>query len=204
MLKRILGVIAIIGSLAAPALAQTPPGGKPSPKSQPAEQQTPKPAAEAVAREAPREAAARPEPEGQSVNVRLELTITDQTGPGEPAKKVVTMFVADRQNGSIRTQGSIRDAATGNYRNVIINVDARPYIQREGAALRSTGEVRVDLGLEYQPTPATDRGGSPMPASLTERITLFVENGKPVTISQAADPISDRRISVELKATIVR
>lgn len=195
MLKKISIAIAASALLAASVAAQTKPTEKPAPKPEPGVQQ-------AQPRPAPTPEA-RPEP-GQPVNVRLELTITDQTGPGEPTKKVVTMFVADRQNGSIRTQGSVRDSATGNWRNVTINVDARPFIQREGADLRSTGIVRVDLGLEYQPTAAADKGGSPIPSNLNERITVYVDDGKPVTISQAADPISDRRISVELKATVLK
>src|SRR5918996_1658256 len=49
----------------------------------------------------------RPEPAGQPVNVKLDLTITDQLGPGEPSKKTVTMIVADRESGSIRSGGSV-------------------------------------------------------------------------------------------------
>jgi hypothetical protein len=65
----------------------------------------------------------------------------------------------------------------------------------------------VDLGLEYQPT--TPSGGNASQAvegmsNLNERISVILESGKPLTISQAADPTSDRRISVELKATILK
>ena len=194
-LNEMLGAVAVFALLAAPAFAQTRPPEKPTPRPQP-EQPRPEAASPAPV------AAPRPDPQGPAVNVKLDLTITDQTGPGEPTKKLVTMFVADRQSGSIRTLGSIRDSATGTWRNVTINVDARPFVVLEGG--RSTGFVRVELGLEYQPTAGPDKGTAPIPASLNQRITVYVENGKPVTISQAADPISDRRISVELKATVLK
>ena len=99
--------IALVSTLAlATASAQTAP-----------QNQTPKPPEPAVQRPTP------PDPAGQPTNIKLDFTITDQTGPGEPTKKVVTMVVSDRGNGSIRSSGSVR--AQG---RVQINVDASPVI----------------------------------------------------------------------------
>jgi hypothetical protein len=41
-------------------------------------------------------------------------------------------------------------------------------------------------------------------SSLNERISVIVQDGKPMVISQAADPGSDRKITVELRATIAK
>jgi hypothetical protein len=41
-------------------------------------------------------------------------------------------------------------------------------------------------------------------ASFSERLGLTLESGKPMMISQAADPTSDRKITVEVTATILR
>ena len=41
-------------------------------------------------------------------------------------------------------------------------------------------------------------------ASFSERLSVYLESGKPMMISQAADPTSDRKISVEVTATILR
>jgi hypothetical protein len=41
-------------------------------------------------------------------------------------------------------------------------------------------------------------------AQLNESMTLILDSGKPTVVSQAADPISDRRIAVEVTATILR
>lgn len=208
MLNKALCAIAVAGLLAAPLDAQTrpqkpQPTPRPEPRTEPAEAPQPAPAAIAMP---------RPEPQGQPVNVRLDLTITDQTGPGEPVKKVITMVVADRQSGSIRSKGVVKIPAEppsagttyvgmAPYRDVTINVDAHPMLLRS-----PDGNIRVDLGLEYQPTIGGGKGASAEPgtSNLNERISVIVEPGKPLTISQAADPASDRRISVELKATILR
>jgi len=130
-------------------------------------------------------------PLGQPVNIKLDLTITDQTGPGEPLKKVVTMVLADRGSGSIRSTGSVRTQG-----RVQINVDARPQILQSGA-------IRLALGLEYNPRTL----GSDAPAewsSLNEQISVVLTPGTPLVVSQAADPASDRRISVEIRATLLK
>lgn len=150
-----------------------------------------------------------PELPAQPVNIKIEFTITDKAGPGEPAKKVVSMIVGDRQNNSIRSTASVRVAErvgpadalpSFHYREVRINIDARP-------ALMKDGKISLNFGLEYLPT-GPGRGNEP-PAdpglsSLNERMGLIVESGKPIMVSQAADPTSDRKITVELTATILK
>ena len=139
----------------------------------------------------PAEPAQRPEPPGQPVNIKLDVTITDQTGPGDPLRKVVTMVVADRGSGSIRSTGSVRSQG-----RVQINVDAQPQILQSGG-------IRLMLRLEYNPrTLGTD---APTEwSSLNEQIGVLLQAGKPLVISQAADPASDRKISVEVLATILK
>ena len=186
MLKQLLHTLGLLAVLSGVAHAQT------APVAPPKEQET---------RPAP-----KPPETAQPVNVRLELTILDQIGPGDPAKKVVTMHVADRANGSIRTSGRV--LTKEGWRDVTINVDARPVVLRA-----KEGSVQVDLGFEYRPSsPATASGAGPPNQSdpiasqtgAIERISTILESGKPLLISQAADPSSDRRISVEMKATILR
>ena len=106
------------------------------------------------------------------------------------------MIVADRQNGSVRSGGSVIIA--GNRVNVSLNVDARPVIV-------SDNRIRLDLTLEYAPKPVTENATSGEGrAHLTERLGLIVEAGKPLVISQASDPTSNRKITVELMATILK
>ena len=145
-----------------------------------------------------------PPPLGQPVNVKLDLTITDQIGPGEPSKKTVSMIVADRAMGNIRS--------IANTERATLNVDATPQIQQNG-------NVRLLLGLEYNPRQGT-RGGEKVKgpgsellemsprdnngSSLNQRVTIILEPNKPVILSQAADPLSDRKITVEVRVSILK
>jgi len=130
-------------------------------------------------------------PLGQPVNIKLDLTITDQTGPGDRLEKVVTMVVADRGMGSIRSLGSVRTQG-----RVQINVDARPQILQSGV-------IRLTLGLEYNPRTLGNDAPTEW-SSLNEQITVVMAAGKPLVVSQAADPASDRKISVEVLATVMK
>ena len=127
-----------------------------------------------------------PAPPGQPVNVKLDLTISDQAGPGEPSKKTVSMIVADRAAGSIRS--------IANNVRATLNVDATPQILPNGT-------IKVLLGLEYN----AHRGdGPPTGSSLNQRVSVVLMPGKPMVLSQAADPLSDRRISVEIRGEILK
>lgn len=180
----------------APTLArpQTPAAPKPAP----------------VKTEVPAPAKAAPEPPGLAVNVRIEVSITDQTGTNAPAKRVVSMIAADRQSTNIRSSASVpvKSPGTGtgivvasySYRNVTINVDARPVIVQ-----KEPNKVIVTFGLEYSPRALSGQEEmEPGMASLNERLGLVLESGKPMIVSQAADPISDRKITVEVTATILK
>ena len=151
-----------------------------------AAQQTPAPA-----QAKPSTAARATEAPGQPVNIRLDFAIADQTGASDPVKKVVTLMVADHGSGSIRSMGSVR--AQG---RVQINVDARPQILQ-------SGRIRLTLGLEYNPRTL----GADAPtewSALNQQVAVVLDPGTPLVISQAADPASDRKITVQATATIVK
>ena len=120
------------------------------------------------------------------MNVKLDITITDQGGSGDPAKRTVSMLVADRAAGSIRSiANSVRAS---------LNVDATPQILPNGT-------IKVLLGLEYNP----HRGDGPSTgSSLNQRVSVVLVPGKPMVLSQAADPLSDRKISVEIRGEILK
>jgi hypothetical protein len=163
--------------------------------------------------EAPDQApnAARPAPSKVLSNVQIELTISDQTGSGPVEKKIVSMIAASGTWGKIRAAGVARpNAATGNV-PVGLNVDARPFVMAEGI-------VQVELTVGYNPLSpqsleaydpqTTGRAGMPpsqvRPTELNQSLTVVLQNGKPLIVSQAADPVSDRKIIVEVKATVLK
>jgi RNA polymerase sigma-70 factor (ECF subfamily) len=79
-----------------------------------------------------------------------------------------------------------------------LNFDVRfPRIYED----RGISSIQANISVEYQPyaddvktPPATIRAGS----------TSVFENGKKTVMLQAADPVSDRRTTIEVTATVVR
>jgi hypothetical protein len=172
-------------------------------------------AAQAPAAEKPQPPAAKaaPEPPPLPLNIRIEIAITDQTGSGTSAKKVVSMIAADRQPTNVRSSASVpvRTAPPGpagtvvvpsyTYKTVQINVDTRPSIIQ-----KDPNKILVNFGLEYLPTTrlSAQEETEPGLTSWNERLSVILESGKPMVVSQAADPTSDRKITVEVTATILK
>jgi hypothetical protein len=136
-----------------------------------------------------------PQPPPQLANVRLELTIADQRGTATPVNKTVTLVLADRLSGRIRTSGDVRTPQ--GYRSVTLNVDATPTLLRDG-------RVQVNVTLEFRPTVSEGSTVEDTPTSISEYVNVILEDGKPLIVSQSADPHTDRKVRVELKATILK
>lgn len=119
----------------------------------------------------------------QPVNIKVDLTITEQREGVAPTPKVITMLIADRDRGQMRSGGSGEQ---------MLNVDARPEIVRDS-------RVRVHLTFDYR-APRTDTDKAP--PMLTQSLASIVDDGKPVMVSQWTEPGSSRTIRVELKAAI--
>jgi hypothetical protein len=161
--------------------------------------QAPAPNASPKPRPAPEKPEARTEKEpprpgpAQLANVRVDVKIIDERA-GRPAlTKTVSLTIADRNNGSIRASAEEppkgeNSALPAGFRSVPLNVDAGPMI--EGS------RIRLQLGLEYN---AVDPK-----LELKQRLGLVLEDGKTLRVAQSADPLSDRRISLEVTGTILR
>jgi hypothetical protein len=195
-MSRAAVVLVVLVSLS-PLLAATADQGASAPAAQPAGQK-PKPAPPTT--ETPVESAPMPQQQprtaSQLANIRVELTITDQRGAAAAAPKTVSMLVADRFNGRIRTSGSVRVGPT--YQPITLNVDAQPEILRDG-------RIRVQVNLEYRAQ--NTEGGSAednQPSNLVESFSVILEDGKPMLVTQSADPASDRKVRLDLKATLLK
>ena len=132
-------------------------------------------------------------------NVQIELTLTDQSGAAVPDKKTVSMVVSSGNWGKIRSAGNVRPA--GETPLVVqLDVDARPYVSVDGP-------VQLELTLNYSPpgaqTPDKDNARA-RPTSINQSLTVVLQSGKPVVVSQAADPVNDRKVIVEVKATVLK
>lgn len=187
-MSRTLKFVAVVWLAAAPALAQT--TTKPSNPAVPEGRSVDQKAAETQGR-----AAAQPQRPEPAVNIRVDLTITDQRGTAAPLSKSITMTMMDTASSRIRTGGDVRTPL--GFRPVTLNVDASPRLHRDG-------KVRLDMTIEYRPTAAESDTEQSTTPTINESISVLLEDGKPLVISQSADPATDRRVKVEAKATIIR
>jgi hypothetical protein len=91
---------------------------------------------------------------------------------------------------------------------VPLNMDAEPVLLPEG-------KIRLGLRLQYDLVPSVAASGrttandersdrSQQRSSITESLTLVLESGKSIVATQSADPVSDRQVTLEVKATILR
>jgi len=133
---------------------------------------------------------------GQLINLRLEFTITDQIGSAAPVKKTVTMNVADGESGRIRTNADVFRKNSPSTQ-VPLSIDARP--EMEGT------KIRLSASLEYQllnePTAADMPAGK---TQISQSVTSILNDGVQTVLSQSADPLTDRKVTLEVKATIIR
>ena len=197
MKRQLFATIAVVSLLTGGAIAQQPP---PTPRPAAPEAPSPATAPEPPAPtppSPPAPPAATPEAapqrtQGQLVNIKIDVTVVEEGGTEPPSRKTTTLILADRQNGSVRATGVARVERTPDGRDVVppaprMNVDAFPMMQRDGRA-------QVLLTLDY---------GRPG-AGTSVRVQPLLESGRMLLVSQSIDPASDRRISVELTATILK
>ena len=142
---------------------------------------------------------------GQLVNVKVELTITDQIGAKAPEKKNIVMVVADGERGSIRSNAEIvqkleslvagQTNISTSVRQVPLAVDVWPEI--EGTKIR----LRMSLEYDLVGEALTTAGGR---SSIRETIAVITDNGVPLVVALSADPITDRKVALEVKASIMK
>lgn len=143
--------------------------------------------------------------------VRFELTINDRGG-AKPVTKTLSLTMASgNEVGSIRTgapvpgiivERGINTDKEGRIQQIPpatlvlqLNFDVRSVIVYDDQS------VRANISVEYQPMP-TD-GKTPPPTVRASSTSVF-ENGKKAVLLEAADPVSDRRTTIEIVATVLK
>ena len=130
-------------------------------------------------------------------NVQVELTLSDQGGTQPPEKKTVSMIAASGSWGKIRSATNLLVPGQGPV-VVDLNLDARPFVTVEG-------QIQLEITLVY--SPAGGAGADVQrsrPSGLNQSLTVILQSGKPLVVSQAADPVNDRKVLVEVKATVLK
>jgi hypothetical protein len=157
------GVAAAQGRQAAPPAPAAPaaPAAKPAPQAQP------------------------PEP-GQLVNVRVDVVVVEEGGTEPPTRKEVSLVLADRRAGSVRSGARAQNLSSDSW----VNVDARPWLERNG-------RIRTLVTMGYASPPHFSRGGD-------MKFEPLLEDGKPLVVSRISSAISERRVTIEVTATILK
>ena len=165
--------------------------------------------------------------EPDPVNIRFEVTISYQAGTGAPVKRTALLTVANNtgeyfDSGRLRSGNNVpvptttlttksedgketpadKPMVSYQYRSVGLNVD----VQR--AAVLSGNRVRATLNVEFSGMDEKSQavGSAPSFPTFSQRIGLYLENGKPVVVAQSSDFVenAERKQTVEVKATILR
>jgi hypothetical protein len=219
-MRKVFGAVMLLGALLAVSPVAAAQGTTVQPSTTPPGQQTPPPArapqtpptlpAQTPAPTTVEPARAQRQPTAPALptvtsNIKLDLTITD-TYTGTPVKKTVSMLILNGSNGMIRTSNRL---ATGFV--VGLNVDA-------AALIHQGGLITVRVTFEYTPAQTGASAGTdpkaaqaeqglstrPQPAELHESLSVILQDGKPLLVSQSADPTTDRKVTVELMATVLK
>jgi len=128
-------------------------------------------------------------------NVKLEVKISDSLNTDTQHSKTMTVLCLDGNSSQVRSQSG----------DGLINIDARP-------AIRPDGRIYLQLILEYRPdfaaqTAAAAQSPPQLPrlvAGFSESLNLLVTDGTPIVVSQSADPRSDRKVTVEVTASVLK
>lgn len=141
-----------------------------------------------------------PRPEPSLANVRIDLTLTDQSGSRPAVKKTMTLTLADGEHGKVRSRPQAVVASTPGgsktLQHLALNVDARPIL--------IGNRIKLLLILEYSSADQQPGLDAAPRADVNFSGQVVLDNGRSMVVAEAADPISDRRVTVEVKATILK
>jgi hypothetical protein len=148
-----------------------------------------------------------------STNIRIDATVIESRGEQVTGKKVVSVTVVDGETGAVRSsqrvpvpqpvakEGTNTPVTTFSYVSAPLNMDAR-------AKLQEDGRVRVSLTLDYRgaaDAQTTDNREAPtLNEGIRQTVTVLLDPGKPLVVAQSADAVGDRRVALEVKATVLK
>jgi hypothetical protein len=140
----------------------------------------------------------------KGVNVRIDATVIESKGEEVTGRKVLSVTTLDGGDwSSVRSTQNVRVRFNNvvSYRAAPLNMDARAF-------LREDGRIRVELTVEYGaghpaegPVAADDNA---MEGNIKQSVSAVLESGKPLMLAQSADATGDRRVALEVKATVLK
>jgi len=142
-------------------------------------------------------------------NVRFDVLVTDDSGTGKPLSKTVTLNVIASVNRGEAGTGQIRSSARPPGAPVVQTADGKGFVPNEltlnvdivQPRLMTGNRVRVPITVEYKPYSAEPKAAS---ATVRASVDMLMESGRKTVISQSADPVTDRKVIIEVTPTIQR
>jgi hypothetical protein len=139
------------------------------------------------------------EPPRQLVNIRVDIVVIEEGGTAASERKTASVITSDRRSAAVRSQGETGrvepkpvDARFTTRMATYMKADIEPYIERNGL-------IRTQVIMEYlSPTSQHEGRGT------TLRFEPLLESGKPLRVSESTDPTSNRKVIVEVTATILK
>jgi hypothetical protein len=184
-MKRICAVLAVI-VLASPSLA----GAQAAPGSAPAVPG----------------AASAPTPDVP--NLRFDVAILDEGGGAPPTRKNVSIIArGNNQTASVRSEGTLNSthpisiAMRAQSINIGLKVDVRGMHSQWMPSALPSGKIAGRVAVEYQPYSPEVKS---LPSSVTTQVDAVFDEGRKMVIAQAADPLSDRRTTIEVTVTVLK
>ena len=150
--------------------------------------------------------------QSQSRNVRFDIAINEAAGPRATVKTVVLMLTEPNTVGSIRnsTRLPVEPGARGTTVTdkdgritsnppigvaLYLNVDVRNVTFLPG------DQIRASISVEYTPYLPNERV---QPAAISGSAAMTFDTGKKATLLQTVDPVTDRKTTIDVTATIVK
>ena len=129
-------------------------------------------------------------------NVRFDVTITD-TGGAKPVTKTMSLTIGSyNNNGSVRQTAQAPNPTPGPPTiPIALNVDVRNVNWLENSS------VRASVAVEYQPYLPDAKV---QPGMVVANATTVFFDGRRTQILVTSDPVSDRRTTIEVTATVLK
>jgi hypothetical protein len=123
-------------------------------------------------------------------NIRVDVAVTEEGG-GEPlSRKDVSVTVGEGRSGSVRSGSAGVSDKPFPFTDSRLRVDVQP-------RLEANGKIRTVVTLSYLSFPHFSREGE-------QKFEVLLDDGKPLIVSQASSATSDRRLRVDVTATILK
>ena len=128
-------------------------------------------------------------------NIRFDVTITD-TGIAKPTTKTMSLTIgSSNNNGSVRTTSQAPNPNPGPpTMPVPLNVDVRNVNWLENG-------IRATVAIEYQPYLPDAKA---QPGMVIANATSVFVDGRKMQILATSDPVSDRKTTIEVTATVLK